>query len=425
MITFTPPELREQLASAITRILNWLDCEGEDLIEDGYNPADDEFDEKYADEEDEVTVGSTLTIGLPRVESESLVLTYGEFIALVEEVCDSELVANVECWTRRRLLLRVTPTLTSKSMDLFSLMQHNSVFAKGAFETAATSGGTVLRCRVVEGYTPFAFAVTSRGYWDKYFPPVLSDDLFIEVVHNDAERDAVRAVVAAYSFELSSTVGLDLVHAPRPEGLYDDLLTSEDRYTSPPLRPLLLGNGLSNVLEAFNEAVAATDFKVQILLFCRIFEFVSATVVRLQLIRCIRAKLLSPGALDPSAQFILELEGLLEQQRTFRKDREAIVLTATTCCEATELARAAPSSLAKLRAVTATSKSKEVEEGLKEFGSCLVATRNQIAHAKSNYEPTGEECPADKIDEFAYCARVGAEQIIRWFGDLPPATRVC
>jgi hypothetical protein len=83
-----------------------------------------------------------------------------------------------------------------------------------------------------------------------------------------------------------------------------------------------------------------------------------------------------------------------------------------------------PPFLKKLRATRAADKPKDKEEALMELGSSLYATRNDVAHAKANYEPTGEECPEEQMDEFAECAKLAAQQAVRWYHSRPEHFRI-
>ncbi len=97
---------------------------------------------------------------------------------------------------------------------------------------------------------------------------------------------------------------------------------------------------------------------------------------------------------------------------------------AVACCEASEPARVAPSFLSKLHGVSPSDPPKKKEEALAELGASLYATRNRIAHAKANYEPTGEECPEVQLAAFAECAKLAAQQAVRWYHSRPEDARV-
>ena len=251
-------------------------------------------------------------------------------------------------------------------------------------------------------------------------------DLFVEVRYQPPiSLDTARYVADAYLFELSSTLGLEFEVDPRPT--LEDVEwypEGEPQVSNARLRPLLLGKGMPELLKLYNRALAASNDEVRILYFAKVIEYVSQTVVRQQATEAIRAKLLSPRAVSPDAGYVAELQAVVEQQRVFRKDREAMKQTVVTCCEASELSRVAPPFLSKLRGVSPSDPPKKKEEALAQLGYSLSATRNWVSHAKANYERTGEECPEGQLDTFAECAKLAAQQAVRWYHSRPEEVRV-
>jgi hypothetical protein len=249
----------------------------------------------------------------------------------------------------------------------------------------ASLNGHDVTCSLTEGFTVFGAAIAASGDYDKYLPPIL-DDLFVEVRYrHPISIDAARYLANSYLFELSSTLDLEFEMDPRPTLEDEDLYSESELQTAGArLRPLLLGKGMLELLKLYNRAVAASDDEIKILYFAKVVEYVSQTVVRQRATEAIRTKLLSPRSLRPDAGFIAELQAVVEDQRDFRKDREAIKQTVITCCEVSELSRIAPPFLSKLRAISPSDRTREREEALAELGYSLTATRNSIAHAKAN-----------------------------------------
>ncbi len=197
-----------------------------------------------------------------------------------------------------------------------------------------------------------------------------------------------------------------------------------DSVISIKLRPLMAGKGIGSLLSLYNKALITSDPEIRILYFTKVFEYVSQSIIRLQLISAVQTKLNSAKALSPDAEYVLELENVFEEQKVFKKDKEAILTTILTCCDANELAKLAPKYLKQLSAIKIDTKKKEKEDALKEFANSLVDTRNSFAHAKSNYSPTGLECPDNQIYELSRCVILATQQTIRWFNQLSEHQRV-
>lgn len=205
---------------------------------------------------------------------------------------------------------------------------------------------------------------------------------------------------------------------------YADEEAVDAKLKSVQLGALLTGPGMGEVLRHYNEGVLASAAADAILAFAKVFEYVSATIVRDRLINRARQKLMSPRARRPDSSFIQELQELFEAERANRQDRAAITLTARVCCDAEELRLLAPECCRKLRQLATSANERDREAALENFADCLVSTRNVFSHAKANFEPTGSECPTEQLDQFRICLRVAAQQAIHYFYGLHPDKRV-
>lgn len=489
MLRFNPPELRDELATAIEAWKQRIDITEEyDFSEDIIDVTDSNFNP--ADYEDQtITYESEFNLGLPKWEDSARV-TYEEFIALSFELAEANLIENRECWTKRRYLLRVSESndqatrfllhnlseaesraeldlqceylqvareseaLRSRVHEVFQADtdEYDEQFEEELWEPYREATGRryqLLRelekptsrycsvgvtlddheitCSLTEGFTVFGAAVAASGDYDKDLQPAMGD-LFVEVRYSrPLSADTARYVAASYLFELSSSLDLEFEADARPTTLEDEELYSESerRVSAARLRPLLLGKGMPELLKLYNKAVAAADDEIRILYFAKVIEYVSQTVVRQQATEAIRTKLLSPRALNPDAEFVAELQAVVEEQRIFRKDREAMKQTMIACCDVSELSNAAPPFLTKLRSISSPSGSpRQAEDALAQLGYSLSATRNSVAHAKANYEPTGEECPEGQLAGFAECVKLAAQQTVRWYHARPEEMRV-
>lgn len=449
-----------------------------DVTDSNFNPADYEDQTITSDTEFELT--------LPRWQDAEHI-TYGEFIHLARELVGATLADHRECWTEHRYLLRVSPnndkasnylwhTLPEPVSEADAKAQEEYVKQKREYEELGAKLGEMsdasledeqkwdqdlveawrrsservreiskrldthtqrhcslevplegqnVMCSLTEGLTVFGAAVAASGDYSKDLPPIL-DDLFVEVRYQyPISREVSRHIVEAYLFELSSTLGLDFEEDPRPTlADWEWYPEGEPQISSARLRPLLLGKGMPDLLRLYNRAIASSDEGTKILYYTKVVEYASQTVVRQQATEAIRTKLLSARSLNPDAGFIAELQAIIEEQRIFRKDREAIKQAVIACCEASELSKVAPPFLMKLRSLSASDRLKEKEEALAEWGLSMYATRNSIAHAKANYESTGEECPEEQLAAFTECAKLAAQQVIRWYHSMPEDLRV-
>lgn len=59
------------------------------------------------------------------------------------------------------------------------------------------------------------------------------------------------------------------------------------------------------------------------------------------------------------------------------------------------------------------SKPDDIQKAFDEVANTISNTRNMLAHAKTNYEKKGKECPEEQLDDFAKCLDILAQQIVR------------
>lgn len=281
-------------------------------------------------------------------------------------------------------------------------------------------------CSLTQGVTIFGLLNLKEDLYSEYQPPATEEDIFVEVQTKQLiPIDQIDNIVLAYLFELSNNVGIELEIEAKTNYYSDDFFSDIDFLKAPyRLRPLLIGKGLEEPLKLYNQAITSFDEEIKILFFNKIVEFVSQSVVRQSSIESIRSKLLSHNALSPDAQYISELTNLIDEQKVYTKDREAIKLTIKTCCDATELAKIAPNYIVELFNINKNSTRKERESALEKLGLCLSDTRNSIAHAKANFTPTGNECPSEEYTKFVECLKITVQQIIRWYASQSEIMRV-
>jgi hypothetical protein len=118
LLSFDPPELRGEIAAAVESWKSLTDPRWErDFSYDIVDVADPDFDP--ADYKDTtITEGTKFTLSLPRWEDE-VRLSYGEFIDLNKELESARLRDGRECWTDKRLLVRVSPVSEAAEQYLY------------------------------------------------------------------------------------------------------------------------------------------------------------------------------------------------------------------------------------------------------------------------------------------------------------------
>jgi hypothetical protein len=340
MLRFDPPNFRQELRNALAWLEKKFQLEPADLSDDLARFIDEGCDPTEPPD-DLITPESVVAVCLPRCDVEQE-MAYGTLLEIVQELATAELTDNVECWTEKRLLLRVElrdVEPPSQALERLKILA-----------TTVEVGGQCFHCGVVSGLTIFGFLVYRSGNWDKYFPPVLAEDLFIEIKWQvPMDREVVRTIVDAYLYELDVSAGMVLSASPRPLLEFEEGMDDEPSQAEPvQLRPLMLGRGMPELLKLYHKGQRAYDPSISLLFMTQVIEFVAQTVLREEITERIQAKLAGRRALNPDAAFVAELQAIVEEHRSYRSDTEALKLTVSRCCEASELVPYAPKCLRSL-----------------------------------------------------------------------------
>lgn len=369
-----------------------------------------------------IDIDDDISLNLPRNE-DCYFIKYRDIFHLLEELRSAKLIDNLECITKNRYLIRVHPVFSETQSDFHNAMDHIESDEGGAFVIEQFISESKFKCRVVDGFTVFGVMVSVAGNYDKYFPPVSHDDIFVEIQFSDIldNIDKARKLLKSYIFELSSSLGFDIAASPRPDFEPFRNETSESR-DSLKFRPLLFGKGISEPLDLYIRAIESLSSDIKILYFLKSLEFISQTVIRINLTEKARSKLLSKRALDPDAEYIRELGEIYENNKIYKKDRDAIKLTLATCCDATELTTLIPGSFYPEweKFITAGNPDK----ALHALAYRVTSTRNYIAHAKANYELTGGEISEEEFDQLSSCLKLCVQQAIRWYAGRRETQRI-
>ncbi|RUT43274.1 hypothetical protein EJP82_20895 [Paenibacillus anaericanus] len=371
-----------------------------------YDFYDLETPEEY-DEEIIIDLESKISFDLPYCE-EYLEKTLGEVIDIFEEIINARIDDDYIYISNKRILVRVDSLNRGKIIALEEKTD-------GVFNTSLTINNQTYYFDIVNDLTNFAFAVTVMNNYDKYFPPLLYEDLFIEITSEiRIDEDIIDDLIQAYMFELGSSLNIKLFISPRPiyYELEYELLEGEEKAR---LRPLIAGRGNKELYQIYNSCASIEDPEILVLMYTKVIEYVSQTVVRRELLDSVMTKLYSPKTLSPDANYVLELEKLFDEHGNYKKDKESIRITIEVCCDGLELKEFAPKYLKNLNRINIQSTREEKKQALVELTNAISDTRNMIAHAKTNYKNKGFECPKDDMKVFSNCLKLVADQVIRWF----------
>ncbi|OPH61221.1 hypothetical protein BC351_14865 [Paenibacillus ferrarius] len=377
-----------------------------------------EFLNKEDFEEDVyITDNTEIRVILPHSEDDEEI-SFGYFYQAIRNALQGRIEENKQFISPYLYLVHV-------SCDFILLEKLN----QHSYSIKQQWGDTDIHISITQGLTSFGLRLTMDGEYDEYYPPVLSNETFIEVLAKDKmDPQTFEEIVQSYIFELQATFPLNVQRSIRITGIdyYDD----EDEVAvlnkqQIKMRPLMRGKGISSLLKIYNSCNEVQDNEFRILNYTKVIEYVSQTVIRKEMLDSVLKKLYSPKVLQPNATYILELEKLYDEHRNNKKDHQAIKLTIETCCDLADIIDTAPVFLKKHNELKKNRDNKELRSAcFDELANAVSDTRNMLAHAKTNYKLKGNECPNDQLSEFADCLKVVAIQVIRWFARQHEDSRI-
>ena len=194
------------------------------------------------------------------------------------EARSARLVEKTEAWSQKRCLIRVTTECFEGASLVERHFHHCGAGSPRIFEHAETVDGQQMLCCLTRGFTLFGALITSEGDYAKFFPPITEEEYFIEIRFPvGTPEPVVRNTVDAYIFELSTSHDVHLTRSPRPsvdQESWRDIEHAEDE-AAPDLlrlRPLLLGLGMSGMIELFNKAKSVVGPDMAILYYTKVIR---------------------------------------------------------------------------------------------------------------------------------------------------------
>lgn len=411
-VLFEPETLKQEIESLLEFCEEFnIDCYFDnerynDLIKSG----------EEEDEEILFTYHTTTELILPESEFDlEGVYNLSEILSMVNEAKGGKLINNFKLICERTALIRIT---TSH----FNFI--DSSFSEMDLETEININDNWYKVDIEHGMNSFNLQLTMQDMYNKYVPPITEEDTYIRITsESPVDEKVLDTIFNSYFFELKSTLDFEIYIDPWEYHVWWDEDEEIDN-EGIKLRPLIEGRGIQELLEIYKSAFNTTHPEQQILAFSRVIEYVSQTVIRKDLFEKTISKLSSSRALSPDASYILELGKIFDEHRNLRNDYLAFKITIDTCCDVFELVSFAPIYLKKTNKINLHSKEDNQKKALEEIASSISSTRNMFAHAKTNYDLKGDECPKEYLQEFSKFMDIISQQIIKWFSRQPEDTRI-
>ena len=420
MIRYVNEEFQKEVEEALKYFKSITEHSGGAIFE-----LDQIEDIGYDEDEEDVIIDKEYNIRIyfEYIDNNVIEISLKKLIEVYEIIKTVDLLDDTMYITNNRCCIRI-------SGNLFKIFEEKDQSFK-EFIIENKYYDTNIRCSIKRLDLIFGLLVCKCGNYDKYNPCFWGNEFFIQIDIEDKifTRDQIQEICNSYIFEINSAYDLGIKIEKRDFYYEDEEEIENDNFK---IRNLMFGKGMNNIIKLFNNAdVSNANYDYKIMEFIKIFEYVSQTIIREELIEKANKKLYSNKALNPDANYIKELEEMfISHKNKYDTDRNAIKATIMKCCDILDLVEHMPKYLKKIKQLPENikkpkaNKEELINESLTLFAASISDTRNCLAHAKANYSDNGNECPECDKEQFVKVLRIASIQVIRWFNTESETNRI-
>lgn len=400
----------------ITTFFECIKCKEEDYNQ---NELEELF---FYNNDEEYIIDGRETMEIYLDEQESLIeCTIAEFIELINQVQFSSINEDGIFVSNGVAILRVS------AKDLSEEYYDYSPF----FEEKIKYKNTDINLIVSNSNSLYALKVYFDMAFNEYYPIILNDDLFVEISFNhdsNINLNDIHEIFNAYIFEIFIKSKLKLELNPR---FYYDEVEDEPQFDIElDLNSKLFTKGMSDIIKMFNQAEGHNNDRA-IVEYVKVIEYIAATVIREKVTLEVQKKLSEPKTFKPNADYIKELGDIyLNNKKKFSVDSEMIKEAIKECCDIEKLSKYSPKFITQLKnldvelAKDESDKEMLYSQANNALAKSISDTRNNLSHAKANYDKKGLECPDNQKEEFIILLRNVCIQVIKWFYNTDESIRI-
>ena len=377
----------------------------------------DSLNEKYGItyDNDELTEETeTISLSFPR-DYEEVEIETEELLEIFLEI-DSLKVHDLNRVTTDTITQRVVTA--SELGPLFYLGFFNSVIINN------------IRLRILHPSFIIGLASMIKDEWSKYHPPC-SPHIAVEVKYPTKE-DRLSIVkeeelIKSYFFELSHSYKTSFTFSTfeHPVELDEEELEQELKESV---------KNLPNIIEEYNpgmdlfiKANQSIISDLKYLTYYKVFEYFAPVYAKIDAYEAMRKKLDSSNANNLSAEFISSIFDLTKSYDESLRDKELIKSLINNSFDLVDIYENLPHRIKKLLKIEKLEykTNKEAKDKIiNTLGNILYYTRNEIVHAKSNFNPTGLECREEDLEQLNDFMHMACYSTIKWYNRLPKHLRI-
>ena len=180
-------------------------------------------------------------------------------------------------------------------------------------------------------------------------------------------------------------------------------------------------------MDLFIKANQSLSQDLKFLTYYKVFEYFAPYYSKLDAFEAMRKKLDSSNANDLSAYFISTIFDLTKEYDESLRDKELIKSLIDNTFDLVDIYKSLPLYMRKWMKVENLeykTKKEAKDRVINSLGNILYATRNEIVHAKSNFNPTGIECRTEELEQLNEFMHMACYSTIKWYNRLPKHLKI-
>jgi hypothetical protein len=268
-------------------------------------------------------------------------------------------------------------------------------------------------------------AATKNDEYSKYNPPC-SSHICVEVKYPNKKsrlsNEDEENLLKSYFFELSHSYKLSVSFSTFKHSIeFDEEFVGDSKR---------LPNDIdvyNHGMELFNEANESLSPDLKFLAYYKIFEYFAPFVSKIEAFKAMRKKLDSSNINNLNGDFIASIFDLSKSYENSLRDKELVKAIIDETFDLIDIYSTIPKSIrkqTKVEKLEYNTKNETKEKVINHIGNVLYTTRNNIVHAKSNFNSTGLECSGGDLVELNDFMHKACYSTIKWYNRLPSHLKI-
>lgn len=287
----------------------------------------------------------------------------------------------------------------------------------GLFENDLENG---IKLRIRDSPLLIGIAAVQMKQFDKYNPPC-SRHAAVEIIYpskemrlSDNEEDLM---LTSYFFEIANKFKVSIKYSSFHLKDENDENVENDFLTIHKLEDYNFG------MDLFIKANGSLSEDLKYLFYYKIFEYFAPIYTKIEAYDLLKKKLDNVNSQNHNSNYLSSFFDLARKYDKSLRDKELIKSLLNNTFDLIDLYDYIPKNIRIKTIKTPTISYKTSKESIDRIcdilGDILYSTRNQIVHAKSNYNFNGLECDEIDLQELNNFMHHASYSLIKWYNRLP------